>query len=77
MNMDGCLLSDMDKQLMSKPSFDSTTTTDRMYALIVSLWDAAQSDVDASALLQKVCIMFVEGVHDQEENMPRCQPDHR
>ena len=73
MNMGGCILSTMDQQLMSKPTFDSTTITGRVYALIVALRDAAQSDVGASVLLQKVGQLFVEGVHDQEENMPRGQ----
>ena len=77
MNMGGCLLSVLDKQLMARPSFDSTTTEDRVYALIASLRDAAEMDEGASALLQTIGHMFVEGVHSQEEVLPRRQPGRR
>ena len=68
-NMDGCILSSMDGHPMSRVNFDNTTDIDRVYALIVSLRDAAQSNVNASALLQFIAQLFVEGVHDQEQTM--------
>ena len=68
-NMDGCILSSMDGHSRSRVDFDNTTDIDRVYALIVSLRDAAQSNVDASALLQFVAQLFVESVHDQEQTM--------
>ena len=68
-SMDGCILSSMDKHSMSRSTFDNTTDIDRVYALIVSLRDAAQSNVDASALLQIIAQVFMEGVRDQEQNM--------
>ena len=68
-NMDGCILSSMDEHPMSRANFDSTSDIDRIYALVVSLRDAAQSNVDASALLQIIAQLFVEGVRDQEQNM--------
>ena len=77
LNMDGCILSAIDEHLMSRTNFDSTTVIDRFYALIVSLRDAAQSSVDAPALLQIIGKLFVEGVYDLEQNMRQCQPDHR
>ena len=63
-NMDGCILSSMDGHSMSRANFDNTTDIDRVYALIVSLRDAAQSNVNASALLQFIAQLFVEGVRD-------------
>ena len=68
-NMDGCILSSMDEHPMSRANFDSTTDIDQIYALVVSLRDAAQSNVDASALLQIIAQLFMEGVRDQEQNM--------
>ena len=68
-NMDGCILSSMDEHSMPRTYFDSSTDIDRVYALIVSLRDAAQSNVDASALLQIIAQLFMEGVRDQEQNM--------
>ena len=67
--MDGCILSSMDGPSMSRIDFDNTTDIDRVYALIVSLRDAAQSNMEASALLQFVAQLFVESMHDQEETM--------
>ena len=77
MNMDGCLLSNLDEQLTVGPSFDSTAIEDRVYPLIASLRDAAETDEDASALLQKIGHMFVDSVHNQEKVLPRRQPGRR
>ena len=72
-NMDGCLLSNLNKQLTARPSFDNTTVEDRVFALTASLRDAAEKDEDAPALLQKIGHLFVEVPHNQEKVLQRRQ----
>ena len=64
MNMDGCLLSNLNKQPTARPSFDNTTVEDRVFALIVSLRAATEKVEEASVLLQKIGHLFVEGLHN-------------
>ena len=76
-NMDGCLLSNLNKQSTARTVFNETTEEDRVFALIAPLRDAAFDDEGASALLQKIGQLFVEGLHNQTKVLPRRQPYHR
>ena len=68
-NMDGCILSPVDGQSRSGVVFEDTTDIDRVYALIVSLRDAAHISKDASALLQYIAQLFIDGVRDEDHTM--------
>ena len=68
-NMDGCILSPVDGQSRSGVVFEDTTDIDRVYALIVSLRDAAHLSKDASALLQYIAQLFIDGVRDEDQTM--------
>ena len=68
-NMDGCILSPVDGQSRSGVVFEDTTDIDRVYALIVSLRDAAHLSKDASALLQYIAQLFIDGVRDEDHTM--------
>ena len=76
-NMDGCLLSNLNKRPTARTIFDDTTVENRVFALIVSLRDAAAEDEEASALLQEIGHLFVEGLHNQTEVLHRHQPYQR
>ena len=76
-NMDGCLLSNLNKQPAAWTIFNDTAVEDRVFALVSSLRDAAFEDEEASALLQKIGQLFVEGPHNQTKTLQRRQPYHR
>ena len=76
-NMDGCLLSNLDKEPTARIVFNDTTVKGRVFALMASLRGAAFDDEGASALLQKIGQLFVEGLHHQTKVLQRRQPYHR
>ena len=75
--MDGCLLSNLNKQPTARTVFNGTVVEGRVFALIVPLRDAAFDDEGAFALLQKIGQLFVEGLHHQTKVLQQRQPYHR
>ena len=76
-DMEPTLLSYLNRQSTARTIFGDTTVEDRVFALIVSLRDAAAKDEEASVLLQRIGHLFVEGINNQEKVLHRRQPYHR